>query len=154
MQSSRPENLAVLCVSPQALCIKKMKTLITILTLFWASISFASPIDCKVTDESTVIVTMEIPHPNHVLAYRPDGEIVWLQTGPEYIHKQLPNFSELKTWIITSESKGTVWVNGKATIQPIIKGKGRYHLYIAENIETEPENTYFIECYFVIGDKW
>jgi hypothetical protein len=130
-----------------------MKTLIAIFTLFWASISHASPIDCKVTDESTVIVTMEIPHPNHALVYRPSGETVWLQTSSEYIHKQVPNFSEIKTWIISSESKGTVWVNGKATVQPIIKGKGKYHLYIAENIETEPENTYFIECYFVIGDE-
>ena len=130
-----------------------MKKLITIFTLFLASISHASPIDCKVTDGSTVVVTMEIPHPNHALVYRPSGETVWLQTSSEFIHKQIPNFSELKTWIISSESKGTVWVNGKATVQPIIKGKGKYHLYIAENTETEPDNTYFIECYFVIGDE-
>ncbi len=130
-----------------------MKTLITIFTLFLANISYASPIDCKVTDESTVIVTMEIPHPNHALVYRPNGETVWLQTSSEYIHKQVLNFSELKILVISSESKGTVWVNGKVTVQPIIKGKGKYHLYIAENLETEPENTYFIECYFVIGDE-
>ena len=130
-----------------------MKTLIITFTLFWASISYASPIDCIVADESTVIVTMEIPHPNHALVYRPGGETVWLQTSSEYIHKQVPNFSELKIWVISSESKGTVWVNGKVTVQPIIKGKGEYHLYIAENLETEPENTYFIECYFVIEDE-
>lgn len=130
-----------------------MKTLITIFTLFLAGISHASPIDCKVTNESTVMVTMKIPHPNHALVYRPSGETVWLQTSSEYIHKQVPNFSELKIWVISSESKGTVWVNGKATVQPIIKGKGEYHLYIAENLETEPENTYSIECYFVIGDE-
>jgi len=130
-----------------------MKTLIIIFTLFGASISYASPIDCKVADESTIIVTMEIPHPNHALVHRPSGETVWLQTSPEFIHKQIPNFSELKTWVISSESKGTVWVNGKATVQPIIKGNGKYHLYIAENTETEPENTYFIECFFVIGDE-
>ena len=32
---------------------------------------------------------MKTPHPNHALVYRPDGETVWLQTGPEYIHKQI-----------------------------------------------------------------
>jgi hypothetical protein len=128
-----------------------MKRLITIFSLIWAGISCASPIDCKVSDENTIIVTMETPHPNHALVHRPSGKTVWLQTSPEFIHKQLKNFSELKTWIISPDSKGTVWVNGKATVQPIIKGEGRYYLYIAENTETERENTYFIECYFVIG---
>jgi hypothetical protein len=130
-----------------------MKTLIAIFTLLCASIGYASPIDCNVTDEGVVIVTMEIPHPNHALVNRPSGETVWLQTSSEYIHEQIPNFGELKNWLISSESTGTVWVNGKATVQPIIKGKGRYHLYIAENPETELENTYYIECYYVIGDE-
>jgi len=85
-----------------------MKTLITIFTLFLAIISHASPIDCKVTNESTVIVTMEIPHPNDAIVYRFSGETVWLQTSSEFIHKQVPNFSELKIWVISSESKGTV----------------------------------------------
>jgi len=129
-----------------------MKALITIFTLLWASLSQASPIYCEVSGKGTVIVTMKTPHPNHALVNRPNGETVWLQTEPEYIHKQIPNFSELKTWVITPESTGTVWVDGKATVQPIINGKGKYNLYIAENTETEPENTYFIECYFVIGD--
>jgi IS30 family transposase len=26
-----------------------------------------------------------------------------------------------------------------------------YHLYLADNIETEKENTYFVECYFEIA---
>lgn len=130
-----------------------MKALIAICIIFCAGIGHASPIDCKVTDKNTVIVTMKVPHPNHALVNRPDGEVVWLQTGPEYLHQQIPNFSELETWVITSESMGTVWVNGIATIQPIIKGSGKYNLYIAKNLETEPENTYFMECFFVIEEE-
>ena len=68
------------------------------------------------------------------------------------MHKQIANFGNLENWVITPESMGTVWVNGRATAQPIINGKGEYHLYIAENTETEPENTYFIECYFFIDE--
>ena len=84
------------------------------------------------------------------MVYRPNGEIVWLQTTPEYIHKQIENFGALQNLVITRETKGTVFVDGKAIVQPIIQGNGRYHLYIAENLETEPENTYFIDCYFII----
>ena len=118
--------------------------------LLWTCTVQASAINCKVTDKGNVIVTMKPPHPNHALIYRPDGEVIWLQSDPEYVHEQIPNFSKLKTWVITPESKGTVYVDGKPTIQPIIKGKGKYNLYIARNLETEPENTYFIDCYFVI----
>lgn len=45
-----------------------------------------------------------------------------------------------------------MWIDGQAIVDPIIQGNGRYHLYIAENLETEPENTYFIECYFIIEE--
>ena len=130
-----------------------MKTLLTLLLIFWASISSAAPIKCKVTGEGSVFVTMEIPHPNHALIHRPSGEAVWLQTSPNFIHNQITNFAKLKTWVITPESKGTVWVNGKATVQSIFKGEGKYHLYIAENTETERGNTYFVECYFVIDEQ-
>ena len=130
-----------------------MKITATLMILFASGFVHAEPINCNVTSNGEVHISMIAPHPNHALVHRPSGETVWLQTSSEYIHKQVPNFSELKIWVISSESKGTVWVNGKATVQPIIKGKGEYHLYIAENLETEPENTYFIECYFVIGDE-
>ncbi len=95
---------------------------------------------------------MIAPHPEHALVHRPNGETVWLQTSPAYIHKQIENFGALETWVITPETKGTVWIDGKPVVQPIIQGNGRYHLYIADNPETEPENTYFIECYFVIEE--
>jgi hypothetical protein len=131
-----------------------MKWLITLVILFWASTSHASPIDCKVTDGRAVIVTMEVPHPKHALVLRPGGETVWLQTSSDFLHAQVRNFGERKRWIITPHSKGTVWVDGKATVQPVITGEGKYHLYIAENAETERENTYFIECYFVVRKEW
>jgi len=129
-----------------------MRGIITLLAIFWTSISSAAPIDCAVTDYRTVNVTLETPHPNHALIHRPAGETVWLQTSFYFVHQQIPNFRELKQWLITPETKGTVWVNGKATAQPIITTKGKYHLYIADNTETERENTYFVECYFVITE--
>jgi hypothetical protein len=127
-----------------------MKIPVAILLLFTAGFVHAGTITCDVLSNGNVLVSMKVPHPEHALAIRPNDEVVWLQTGAEYIHKQIENFGALAEWVISPETKGTVWVNGKASVQPIIKESGRYHLYIADNIETEPENTHFIECYFVI----
>lgn len=128
-----------------------MKIAATLLFLFVSGFVHAEAVTCNVLSNSNVLVLMKAPHPEHALVNRPDGEVVWLQTGPEYIHKQIENFGALEEWVIAPETKGTVWLDGKAEIQPIIKGSGRYHLYIANNIETEPGNTHFIECYFVIN---
>lgn len=67
-----------------------------------------------------------------------------------HVHDQIPNFSELKKWVITPESKGTVYLDGKATAQPVFNGNGKYYLYIADNLKTERENTQYMYCYFFI----
>lgn len=128
-----------------------MRLLVTIFLLFLANAGQAAPIRCDVVDGNTVVVTMKTPHPEEALVYRPGGETVWLHTSAQYLPKGTERFGDLGKWVISPDSTGTVWVDGKATVQPVIKEQGRYHLYIAENAETEPENTYFIECYFVIG---
>ncbi len=130
-----------------------MKICATLVLLFASYLAHADAITCDVLGNGNVRVKMKTPHPEHALVYRPDGEVVWLQTGPEYIHRQIENFGALEEWLITQETEGTVWLDGKAVVQPVIKGNGRYNLYIARNLETEPENTYFIECYFVIENK-
>jgi hypothetical protein len=132
------------------LCAKTMKITATFLILFASGLVNADPITCTVKSNGDVYISMIAPHPEHALVYRPNGETVWLQTSPDFIHKQIENFGALEKWVITPETKGTVWVDGKASVQPIIQGNGRYQLYIAENPETEPENSYFIQCYFVI----
>lgn len=129
-----------------------MKITATFFILFASGFVHADTITCNVTSNGDVHISMIAPHPEHALVYRPNGEIVWLQTSPEFIHKQIENFGALEKWVITPETKGTVWVDGKAIVQPIIQGNGKYHLYIAENPETEPENTYFIECLFFIEE--
>ena len=119
--------------------------------LLYSTTAYASPIDCTVdNDTKTVTIKMSTPHPNHALIYQPDGTVVWLQSGPEYIHPQLKDFSHVAVYEITQESVGTVWNDGGAAIEKVISGSGRYHFYVADNIETEPENTYYMECFFTI----
>lgn len=86
---------------------------------------------------------MQVPHPEHALITRPNGETVWLQSDPEYAHHQVKNFGSLGKWILNS--KGTVYVDGQPTIQKLFNGRGKYHLYIAKNLETEKDNACFIE---------
>ena len=129
-----------------------MKITATFLILFASGFVHADPITCIVTSNGDVHISMIAPHPEPALVYRPNGEAVWLQTSPEFIHQQIENFGALEKWVITPETNGTVYVEGKVSVQPVIQGSGRYHLYIAENPETEPENTYFIECYFIIEE--
>lgn len=129
------------------------KGLITTLTFLLPQLGAASPIACNITEQGSVAVTMETPHPENALIYRPDGKVVWLQTSTGLIHPQNADVSELKTWVLSPESTGTVWAEGHAMVQPIFNGNGRYRLYIADNLETESENTRFIECFFVIDSE-
>jgi len=132
---------------------KTMKPiLLAIFILAFSNLAIAKSIDCQVnqTDQS-VQITMQVPHPNHALVYRPNGETVWLQSSSEYVHEQVKDFANLRVWEINKNSLGTVWVNGEAIAQKIINGKGQYQLYIADNLETESENTKSIQCTFIIN---
>ena len=131
----------------------KARLLAIILFIVASSTSEAEPIVCITKDNNTVVVTMTVPHPKEALVQRPTGETVWLQADDELAHKQIENFESLEKWTITSTTLGTVFIDGIPKTEPIIKEKGRYHLYIADNTETERDNTYFIECYFEIREN-
>ena len=120
-----------------------------VFTVFSASVG-AAPIECDEQENNAVIVRMEIPHPKEALIYRPSGETVWLQIEGALAHQQIANFEYLREWKINLSTVGTVYKEGKPYVERIIDSKGIYHLYVAKNIETEPEDTYFIECYFEI----
>ena len=127
-----------------------MKALVLFGCLSIASSAFAQPITCQKEDNDVVSIRMVTPHPAEALIYRPSGETVWLQMPDGLAHRQIDNFENLSHWIIDSESLGTVYVDGIPEIQSVFNTTGRYHLYIAETTETEPDNTYFIECYFTV----
>jgi len=116
------------------------------------TIADANPIECLENDEHSFVALMIVPHPREALIHRPSGETVWLQMEGSLAHEQISNFEMLERWVIDASTVGTVYNDGNATIEAVIKGRGTYHLYVAENTETEKENTYFIECYFDVSD--
>ncbi len=127
-----------------------MKQLVPLVCIVFSVSTWAAPIECLKHENNSVTVKMDIPHPKEALIYRPSGEVVWLQNDAALVHKQIKNFENLQEWKIDSDTFGTVYKNGKPYIEQALDGKGVYHLYIAENVETERENTYFIECHFEI----
>jgi hypothetical protein len=129
-----------------------MKYLLSIVFVFVASMAEAGSISCKVEAGNLIIVEMVTPHPKEVLIHRPGGETVWLQSVGKLAHQQITDFENLQKWEIDSKALGTVFNNGEPRVEPVIRGKGMYHLYVAENAETELENTYFVECYFEITE--
>jgi hypothetical protein len=96
---------------------------------------------------------MDVPHPKEALVRRPSGETVWLQLNDGSLaHQQIPDFENLQDWEINLHTVGTIYRDGKPGIEKVIDGKGIYNLYIAENTETEMENTYYIECNYEIAE--
>ena len=100
-----------------------------------------------------VEVAMPVPHPAEMLIYQPSGTTVWLR-HPDltYQFPETSNFEELASFVIDESSQGTRFrpSDGKPELIPVLAGQGEYHLYLAENTETEPENTLFFDCRFTV----
>ncbi len=47
--------------------------------------------------------------------------------------------------IIPSRLKGIVWKNGQKQVHHVFHIPGKYFIYLADNLETEPENTFLLE---------
>ena len=126
-----------------------------ILLGFWAIGSKADEITCAVEPNGSVVIEMSHPHPGEAVVRRPTGETVWLQSETEFVAEQGQNLPAATRIMLRPDSLGTVWVDGKAEVQRVVSGAGEYKFYAAENVETEPDNTYHVECRFYIqkGDN-
>ena len=91
-----------------------------------------------------LIIKLGDPHPNHLLIYSPKGYVY-------YFFKTKDVFDEVifkKEFVIDPMSfKGIRFdeETGEPIEEIVFKTKGKYSLYFANNTETEPENTFFIE---------
>lgn len=43
---------------------------------------------------------------------------------------------------MVAKIKGVKWVDGKRTVEAVFNAPGEYLFYMADNLETEPENTF------------
>jgi len=89
-------------------------------------------------------ITLKLPkEPPRNLAIRdPAGD--WYDVmGDEGFVKYSDFISGREIKLKANDVKGIIWVDGKNEVRNVFEKTGEYLLYMANNLETEPENTYF-----------
>lgn len=82
-------------------------------------------------------------HYRELMVYLPDGTGVTLVLDDLFVSPPLKNFSSrLEFNFPARELIGKYWDNGSGHTTDIFGQDGVYTFYFAENIETEPENTW------------
>jgi len=90
--------------------------------------------------------TISLPenHPQNISVFTPDGEFYIVHSEADDV--SLWAFSEPRQARILdvnpSSLTGMKWVNGVKMTTPVFTSKGVYKIYLADNLETEAENTY------------
>jgi len=83
-------------------------------------------------------------HPAKMSIRDPDGTWHWIQDAEEKI-TFMPDteFREATNIVIDSATlQGVSWVDGRKSSGLVFRRPGEYLIYIANNLETEPENTF------------
>lgn len=107
--------------------------------------------------DDLVRVLMPSPHPERLAIMDPDGHWYYLQDQP------LPNplvpydeFRDLDSFSFTpSELRAITFIDGEERRLPVFSVAGEYTICLAENLETEPENTLSFETtvYYLREDR-
>ncbi len=60
-------------------------------------------------------------------------------------------FSLIKVLELPIKStKGTIWENGLKITKTVFKESGKYQIYFADNLETEPDNTFNFSAHVIV----
>jgi hypothetical protein len=126
------------------------------LAVILAPVSGADPaMDCVVNTvdgEITVVVTMKTPHPAEMLVSTPDGQSLFLRAADiPFQYPKTNDFENLESFTLNRKSRAT-WFNdwGEPEAELILGPSGTYEVVIAENLETERDNTNLLICEFEI----
>ena len=100
----------------------------------------------KIKINQNFIITLPKAHPVNMSIRDPMGEWYWVQYASENI-KFMPEaeFKQAtKITIAPAHLKGITWLEGKRVDELVFKYAGEYLIYFANNLETEPENTFYL----------
>ncbi|MCW8935151.1 MAG: hypothetical protein OQK98_10540 [Gammaproteobacteria bacterium] len=104
-------------------------------------------IDEKALTNGTLLIHLPEHKPKCLSIKTPDNEWFVVQDNEESVETmpqaQFDSASKLEFNIKTL--KGATWRDSRKTIEVIFKSPGHYLIYFADNLETEPENTYTLQ---------
>ncbi len=90
-------------------------------------------------------VTLYFPEepPQNLVILNPKGQPLFIFDPEMYISQPFKNFrNKLKITFQAQDLKGKMWHDGVAHIKNVFAKSGVYEFYFADNLETEPTNTY------------
>lgn len=94
------------------------------------------------------VITISFPrnHPKKMSIRSPSNEWYVVHEKSERIYLLPKNLFSKATSVQKKvpEIKGVKWVDGKRVVGPVFNEPGEYLLYMADNLETEPENTFHL----------
>ena len=91
-----------------------------------------------------ITITFPKNHPKNVSIRSPKGDWYVVHEKSEHVsllpYRQFLLATSVK--IRVSEIRGVKWLDGKRIVERVFNEPGEYLFYMADNLETEPENTY------------
>lgn len=91
-----------------------------------------------------VQLTFPKNHPNNLAIRNPSGIWYSIHNSDENVFI-LPSKEYKKITVLKLNTRvldGVTWINGKKVKEKVFQKKGEYLIYMANNLETEPENTF------------
>jgi hypothetical protein len=101
----------------------------------------------QVTTDSTITINIPNLKPKNFAIQSPTGNLF-------IVHNQAENIllMEQERWesadhidLPIASTKGLIWIAGDKTEKLVFNETGEYILYFADNLETEPENTFSMQ---------
>ena len=129
-----------------------MKHLLKIITAIYGCLLFCpvayadqpvygvSPV--RITAGSKVTVSLSKKHPKGFAIKTPSGDWIYI-VGPSFHYSFFPDFDSNSSFTFPEDTlQGIHFVDGKQAIAKVFDKVGEYEFYFADNLETEPENTF------------
>jgi hypothetical protein len=101
----------------------------------------------RVFSKGQVSISLPEKHPKKFAIQNPVGEWIYLvdDENENSLYTEQSFLTERKVLLQIDKIKGIVWMNGNAVLTNVFTVEGEYLLFLADNLETEPENTFSIE---------
>lgn len=99
-----------------------------------------------VTANDVLVISFPRQHPQKMSIKSPSGEwfVVHEKSEKVYFLPQDEFSCATSAQKKVAEITGVKWIDGKRVIGPVFNEPGEYLVYMADNLETEPENTFYL----------